>query len=88
MTVEQPAPPTDTTDTCPESMVEFRVGTLRALDFAGENAVVGRDEAADESDSSSSTRCRDATLTVESDAVEILRLGTEDWQWLVQNRRC
>ena len=92
VTVEQPAPPTDnTTDTAGtssspgRSVVELRVGTLQALDFAGENAVVGGDETAEESGSSSSARYRAATLTVESDAVELLRLSTEDWQWLVQS---
>ena len=58
--------------------------TLRALDFAGENAVVGGGVPVP-GGAPLRTRYRDATLTVESDIAELLRLRTEDWHLLVQS---
>ena len=60
------------------------MGTLRALDFAGENAVVGGGVPVP-GGAPLRTRYRDATLTVESDIAELLRLRTEDWHLLVQS---
>ena len=53
------------------------MGTLNALDIAGENAVVDVNAA--------KQPLRGATLTVESDFVELLRLQTADWKGLVQS---
>ena len=55
------------------------MGTLGALDFAGENAVMGVEDAENQS-----YRVRDATLTAESDC-EFLRLSTEDWRALLRS---
>jgi CRP-like cAMP-binding protein len=77
VTVKQPAPPGSAEGA--GSMIELRVGTLRALDFAGENAVVGGKD-----DKNQPQRVRGATLTAESDC-ELLRLCTEDWRALLQS---
>ena len=79
VTVQQPAPPGSAGEE-PGSLIEFRVGTLRAFDVAGENAVVGvLDRQGTEA------RLRDATLTVESDTSEVLRLPSQDWRKLLES---
>ena len=73
VTVEQPAVP----GSSERGMMSFRVGTLRELDVAGENAVVGVGDPGFEGGQ------RGATLVAESEWVELLRLSTEDWRELI-----
>ena len=73
VTIKQPAPPGKG-----GGMMEIRVGTLSALDFAGENAVLGDNK------KGAKPRTRDATLTAESDC-ELLRLTSDDWREMLKS---
>ena len=73
VTVKQPAVP----GSSERGMMSFRVGTLKELDVAGENAVVDVDGKGLEG------RRRGATLVAESEWVELLRLSGEDWRKLI-----
>ena len=64
----------------------FRVGTLKALDMMGENALIGgANTEKDGANETAQKRIRSATVVAEGGAVQILGLHREDFYKLCKN---